>query len=211
MRHLGNTIATGQRCCIVMMQIPDRPDHALICNIDSLPRHLDSAVKETINSPAAQSEEMLAKVLSERRMSNSTKSIMQTLHDSRLLKAEPIANIMMTPSNTMSIPLTDVLKAMGKSLTVPAVVGAENSTIVPMVDLVNQPQISGNTDFKQMADNLIAEAIDLEMIAQRKRNLAATYNPDLALPVKTSPVAAVTVKKSSGRPKKTVAAKASEG
>jgi hypothetical protein len=166
-RHIGKMANTDQRLVVVFMQIPDREDHALVIPTDTLPARYEQAVMEILESTEGQAEESLANILSRRLMPDTGKPVLQALHDGNMLKAVPIANILMMPMPNMPFPLQTVLEGMGRNI--PKTVNP-TSGYNPAVEKYNR---------RAIAQNLLIEAEMLQNEANKKREAAYTAAPEL--------------------------------
>jgi len=184
-RHIGKMVNTDQRLVIVFMQIPGREDHALVIPTDTLPARYEQAVMEILESPEGQADETLANTLHRRLMPDTGKPVLQTLHEAGILKAVPVANIMMLPMPNMPFPLTMILESMGRDVkptsNAPPPVIENSMTAVEKYNqiLVNQ-KIEGVEQRRAIAQNLLIEAEMLEGEARKKRDLAYKNCPEMA-------------------------------
>lgn len=114
-RHVGKIANTDQRCIVAWMQIPNREDHALCIPTDGLPPRLEQAVMQVLESAEGQAEEILANILSRRKMPDSPSStLFEALHNGRHMVAVPVSQVVMFPRPNMPFPLVDILRQMGK-------------------------------------------------------------------------------------------------
>jgi hypothetical protein len=214
-RHLARMSNTDQRVVVVMMQIPDRLDHALIVATDNLPPRWEQHIMTIVESPEAQGDPELANVLARRLMPDTTQTVLVALHEAGLLHAVNIDRVVMFPEPNRPYALRQILQAMNRLVpdeygvvdrlneaAAPPVKGAKpNQIVAAPVPPPNSSQeefkynphtenqtaqVSQNTT--GIASNLLAEAADLEAIAKAKREKAYTFAPHLRpQPRKTAP------------------------
>lgn len=128
-RHVGQIKNTGQRCVVVFMQLPERPDHALVIPTDSLPDRVEHAVMQILESPEGQANPCLAHVMNARLMPEMGRSVLRYLHETGRLQAVPIDNMVMLPMPNMPFPLRKIIEDMGGVVTpAPAPVAAPVET-----------------------------------------------------------------------------------
>ena len=190
-RHLGRMANTDQRIVVVYMQIPGKLDHALIVPIDNLPAQWEQYVMEVLDSKEGQGEENLGEILGRRLVPESKETIFQALHNSGVLQAVPVDNIIMYPAPNQPYPLRKILESMGR--------------LSPKTDAETQkfnPHASNqDADIKQdasgIANNLLTEAALLEEEAQRKRERAFSYAPHLRAQYEKSNKKTITISETS--------------
>lgn len=174
MRHIGKIANTDERCVIAFMQIPNRADHALVIPTDTLPPRFEQAVMDILKSAEGQNEETFAIALSRRLMPDTGKDILTTLHENRMLRAVPCNRILMMPLPNQPIKLTDILARLGR---------LRSDDAYEHTDKFNQHTTNlraGNDEQQRgIANNLLVEARLLETEAQKKRELAYSYSPNL--------------------------------
>lgn len=202
-RHAGKLLNTDQRVVVVMMQIPGREDHALVCPTDTLPPRYEQAVRDLLESNEGQSEEMFANLLSRRFMPDTGRTVLQTLHEENRLIPVPVSQVVMLPHPARPFPLEQILAAMGRK--VPASTATTNAVAPPMPVAQPQAQALAEAALPQAkppttekfnphvvnqqahvsdqnvgtAKNLLIEAEMLEADAQSKRSRAYAMAPSL--------------------------------
>jgi hypothetical protein len=174
MRHVAKVANTDQRCVVAFMQIPNRPDHALICATDTLPPRFEQAVMEVLKSPEGQNEEIFAVALSRRLMPDTGKDILTTLHESGLLQAVETSRILMMPRPNQPVKLTDILQQLGRLPGDPS--PEELDKFNPHT---NNLRAGDSEQRRAIAQNLLLEAQLLEAEAKKKREKAYSYDATL--------------------------------
>lgn len=169
-KHYGVLRGTGTRVAIVMMQVPDSPLRSLIIELDSLPPYHDELLSNVMMSDRAKEASVLADVLGATNVPGTGRSLMMEFHINKLMRSEPIENILLTPNNKTSVPLRDVLASMGK-LGVNAALLADAEQAARQAAEVTDPKVK--------AANLMAEAEMLETQAREKRAMAIALDPSL--------------------------------
>mgnify|MGYP006273607129 CR=1 FL=1 len=114
LKHVGHIINTGKRCAIVFLQIPERTDHALVVDTEALPDRVHDPLMSLIRSNEAQQSQNLGDIMVRRMLPDSTKSMLQELHEMGYLQAQPVTNINLSPRPNTSVRLDEVLQAMGR-------------------------------------------------------------------------------------------------
>lgn len=184
MKHIGRIVNTDQRCVVVYMQIPDAPEYALVIQTDTLPPRTEQAVMGVLQSSEGQGEPILANVLHRRIMPDINQNVLEYLHVNKYLQKISVDNIVMQPTPGHSYPLREILTSMGKL--------GNNTThqniTPPVQSLPDISNISPETAL-QTANNLLIEAELLENDANKKREMAYLYAPELR-PSATDPIVA---------------------
>lgn len=179
-KHVGKMANTDQRLVVVLMQIPQRETHALAIAADNLPPYIEQAVMSIVDSQEGQAAVNLLEVLGRRLMSDSGKSVLQTLHELQLLQPVPVEKVIMLPQPNMPFPLKSIIEAMGGA--VPAS-GPTPTTPTAETEKFNahvQNQTAQSVEEKVgIARSLLVEAMDLEAIASKKREQAYSMAPSL--------------------------------
>jgi hypothetical protein len=174
MRHVAKVSNTDQRCVVAFMQIPDRPDHALICPTDNLPPRYEQAVMEVLKSAEGQNEEIFAVALSRRLMPDTGKDILTTLHENGLLQAVETSRILMMPRPNQPVKLTDILQQLGR---VPG--DPSHEELDKFNPHTNNLRAGDSEQRRAIAQNLLLEAQMLENDAKKKREKAYSYDASL--------------------------------
>jgi hypothetical protein len=179
LRHVGKISNTDERCVIAFMQIPGRSDHALVIPTDTLPPRFEQAVMDVVKSPEGQEEETFAIALSRRLMPDTGKDIFATLHASGMLRAVPVALVIMLPLPNQPIRLVEILSQLGRM---------HETTREPEREKFNPHTTNMNAENSEnrrgIGRNLLLEAEMLESEAARKRTQAYTYDPSLKPKIK---------------------------
>ena len=188
-RHIGKIKNTDQRCVVVFMQLPGREDHALVLPTDNMPARYEQAVMEILESQEGQAEETLADALNRRILPETGQTVLAALHLNKMLEAVPVDNVLMMPRPNMPFPLRQVLTGMGRPIP------DTSHTTLAETQKFNPHEANRKTatvrESAGIANNLLAEAADLEAEARRKRERAYQYAPHLAPVTGAAPEATV--------------------
>lgn len=116
MRHVGKLASTDSKCVVIMMQIPDRLDHALIVESDSLPDLYHQNLMSLVESQEGQANPILANLLGARNMfleGVGNKTVMEALHLGGFLRPIPVESVVMMPTPGQAHNLKDILLQQG--------------------------------------------------------------------------------------------------
>ncbi len=178
MRHIGKTTNTDRRLVVVFMQIPGREDHALVIDTDALPSRYHDDLMAVVQGEG-QASPVLGELLGRRVMPYSGANMLETLHQAGALQPVPVANVLMLPQPNRPIPLTEVLKHMGKAPNQPEVAEQVKQTEYRDNRIVENQAIDRNNEKYQIAANILLEAKMLDEEAARKRESAYEIYPAL--------------------------------
>mgnify|MGYP003137980654 FL=1 len=101
-KHVGALSNTGTRCVIMMRQLPDDRDSALIMETESLPEWAHDDVIRMVDSNTAQATGNLWEV-AQRTVFTNGESILAFAHKAGWLKKVPTSNVDMKPNSTTII------------------------------------------------------------------------------------------------------------
>ncbi len=186
MRHVGKMANTDQRIVVVFMQLPQRPDHALVVPVDNLPQRFEQAVMDVLKTPEGQQAMPFADALHRHRMPESGETILEALHKQGKLVAVPVTNILMLPSPNQPIRLSDILDEQGL-LPQNVAKNFESDKFNPHT--YNQ-KVDISEAAREGARGLLIDAEMLEAEGRKKREAAYAKDPSLranaAAPTKVS-------------------------
>jgi hypothetical protein len=109
-RHVGRLKNTDRRVVVVYMQLPGKPDSALIIDTDALPDQFHEFLMAVVDSDAGQNTKDLAEVLDRRASPDAGMNLMNSMHRRGLMRPEPIDNIVMFPRPNMPFPLAKIIE-----------------------------------------------------------------------------------------------------
>lgn len=194
-RHIGKLKNTDARCVVVFMQLPERPTHALIIPVEGLSPRVEQAVMGVVESREGQAAPTLAFVLERRLFPDTGKNMLTSLHNAGLLKDVPIDQVIMLPRPNMPFPLKDIIEQMGGTVI------SDNSTLPLPEEALGEKfnshtenaKVETSDERKNIALNLLRQADDLSNEANRKRNEAYRFAPELREVADVGEVAAVEI------------------
>lgn len=175
-KHVGRIANTDRRCVVVYMQIPGNEDNALVIDTDALPDRFHDALMTIVDSTEAQQTNDLHTLLARRVMPDTNVDMMNALHQFGLFRPVAIDNVIMYPAPNAPCPLRTIVdfvnneKAGIKST--PENVNLENR------HLENQKSDNAEQNLS-IAHSILAQAVDLENEAQKKREQAYKLAPEL--------------------------------
>lgn len=180
-KHVGRIRNTDRRCVVVYMQIPGNDENALIIDTDALPDRFHDALMDVIDSKEGQEVQHLHTLLSRRVMPDMGIDMMNALHAHGLLRAVDIDNVVMFPAPNAPCPLRTIVDYMNGNPEEKVEMGLlENRFLENQKSDASQGQID-------MANNMLAQAQDLENSANAKREQAYRLVPHLRPQVTDSP------------------------
>mgnify|MGYP001434476850 CR=1 FL=1 len=205
-KHVGALSNTGTRCVIMMRQLPDDRDSALIMETESLPEWAHDDVIRMVDSNTAQATGNLWEV-AQRTVFTNGESILAFAHKAGWLKKVPTSNVDMKPNSTTIIKLDELNKLIieqtgdkdnalpkkeGTDVSGPATVQdnpeSQRRVTTENVDqLANPtppiPQASAPTDGalddSALAANMLAQAKGYEAEAESLKTQAYEMDPSL--------------------------------
>jgi hypothetical protein len=182
MKHVGKVKTTDRRCVVVMMQLPQDPNHSLIIDTESLTPRYEQIIRELVESNEGQAAPDFAQFMTERSVPETGRNILNEFHANGLMRTEPIDNVIMVPFPNQPIPLVDILEAKG---TLPAGIREKEALQQENVNAVVQNlQAMREEERLSMARNKLFEADLIEQEALSKREEAYRIAPELRPKVK---------------------------
>lgn len=192
-KHVGQLVNTQKRVVVVFRELPDEPNTCLVVDTDSLVDWMHDNVITAVESPGAQACANFYEY-AERTVFTDGSNMLQTLHKRNLLQPVPTANVVMTPNNSVQLPL-DELNAIIREQTDGAPVvapptdqlgmaGQEQETLTessaPEVPTMANPDPAAvEVNDVDLAQTMIAQADQFMAEAERLRAEAYELNPAL--------------------------------
>lgn len=188
LRHVGMFANTGRKCVIVLLQTYDEngrvtnPNQCWAIDTDALEDRYHQQLMSLVRDRRAQQLTEIAPLLERTLSETDGLPLFQSLNTGRWrIQPHPIDNIVMTPKNSIRLPLRKVLEAMGRLKT------QENYADNSLQESFDRPGSKYNPyvynmsaeelDMKRgQAQNLVAQAQDLEQQAQALRARASTFD-----------------------------------
>ena len=134
-KHVGTLSNTNKKIVVIFNQIPGREDHALILDTDALPDRVKDVIERVVQSQEGQRAENIGEILNRRMFPDTGELILSHLHSTRRLQPVPIDQVIMLPRPNNPVPLSALLKALGKNTT--PTIDPDTQTLSPE-DLANQ-------------------------------------------------------------------------
>jgi hypothetical protein len=198
-KHIGKILNTDQRVYIVMLQLPEKPTHALVISSDGLPEYLNQAITEVLDTEIAQQQPDLSQALNSRVMPGTNMSVLNALHTAGRLVPISIDSIVLLPTPNHPTPLRLVIEMSGGFVPQPDTAFTKAHPPTPVVDEVaktpltpemterfNPYEHNAKANRDQVAENnaigLIKQAESLEAEAMVKRIKAYNMAPSLRPP-----------------------------
>jgi len=192
-KHVGQLVNTQKRVVVVFRELPDEPNTCLVVDTDSLVDWMHDNVITAVESPGAQACANFYEY-AERTVFTDGSNMLQTLHKRNLLQPVPTANVVMTPNNSVQLPL-DELNAIIREQTDGAPVvapptdqlgmaGQEQETLTESVapevpTMANPDPAAVEVNDVDLAQTMIAQADQFMAEAERLRAEAYELNPAL--------------------------------
>ncbi len=205
-KHVGALANTGTRCVVMMRQLPDDRDSALVIETESLPEWAHDDIIRMVDGDQAQATGNLWEV-ADRTVFTNGQNILAFAHQAGWLRKVPTSNVDMKPNSTTVIKLDELNKIIieqtgdkdnalpkkqGIDVTGPATVQdnpeAQRRITTENVDqLANPtppiPQASAPTDGalddSALAANMLAQAKGYEAEAESLKAQAYEMDPSL--------------------------------
>jgi hypothetical protein len=108
LKHIGRKKDSGVKLAVIFMSLQDEPDQCLVADIDSLNDTLKEDLMDAISSTEGQNSRNLYDLLYRRANRGTGTSILESLHNNRSLIKLKTDDVIMTPSKTDTIVLTEL-------------------------------------------------------------------------------------------------------
>lgn len=178
MRHVGRLKAQPlSRLVVVYKQLPDDPFYALVIFPDRLVKNVDrDELVGLANSDMGQKEEVFANALYRKG------NMLAHFHEMGSLKKIHIDEVEMTPTNTMAIPLREVINQVNRSRGLPELPASASQNAISSADpraADLKESIEQSEQKEAIAKSLLMQAAMLEGDVIKKRNEAYALAPHL--------------------------------
>lgn len=177
-RHVGRIKNTDRRCAVVLPQLPEDPEYALIVDTDALPDYMHESLVGIIDSASGQESMVLGEVLSRRASPDSGLDMLNSLHRRGLLQKQKISNIMMFPRPNSPVDLSVIVDMIAKTKNGEAI-RKEDYNTSPSDRFRDELHNNSQEKIDNISRNLIKEAEMLEQEAHNKREQAYHRSPHL--------------------------------
>ena len=112
MKHVGEV--DNKRVVVVFLQLPEKPEMALVVDADALPERDHEFLMREVQSKEGQDAQNLYELLNRRMMPSTNTTLLTYLHASNRLVPVPVSKVNLLPYPNHRVPLVDVLKEIGK-------------------------------------------------------------------------------------------------
>jgi hypothetical protein len=184
-KHVGEV--DNKRVVIVFLQLPERPDTALVVDADALPERDHEILMREVQSKEGQDAQNLYDLLGRRMMPSTNTTLLMYLHASNRLMPVPVSKVNLLPYPNHRVPLVNVLKELGKTVTQQSV---DEKNFYQSQRDAELDEGNSNT-----AINLITQAEVLEQEArtyrERAYRMAPSLRPNSTVPAPVDPVVVV--------------------
>lgn len=189
MKHVGQIKNTQKRVVVMFRELPNDTDNCLVVDTDALPDWMHDNVISAVESPGAQQSANFYEY-AQRTVFSDGSNMLTTLHAQNRLSKHATTNIVMTPNNSVSVPLNELNDMIREQTGGAPVVAPDDSQLgvaasdaarkpfepsVPRnADVVDntsiaQTMISQAEQFRAEAERLTAEAYEMEPSLKPKR------------------------------------------
>jgi len=107
MKHVGKMKNNGAKCVIAYRTLPGDAYSALVIGTSNLGESYHDALMSTVQDDRAQQANELADVLAVRKFPDGS-NMLEWFHKNGLLRKVPTSGVLVTPSNTVSVPLDEL-------------------------------------------------------------------------------------------------------
>ena len=111
LKHIGKT--GDRKVAIIFRQIPGDEHMCLVIYPDLLPSHLHDPLMKVLESPIGQTAEELADALS-RNLFPDGRNMLQVLHSERMMKRVQTDQVLITPTPTSNVKLSELNKILNE-------------------------------------------------------------------------------------------------
>lgn len=111
LKHIGKN--GDRKVAIIFRQIPGDEHMCLVIYPDLLPSHLHDPLMKVLESPVGQAAEELADALS-RNLFPDGRNMLQTLHNERMMKRVQTDQVLLTPTPTSNVKLSELNKILNE-------------------------------------------------------------------------------------------------
>ena len=109
MKHVG--VYGEKPCVVVLRELPDEPENALICLSGNLDGNLHDDVMAGVDSDEGQAANEISEVFFRRRLSDG-ENMLEALHSRQKLQKVPVDMVKLTPFPNQQVDLTEINKQL---------------------------------------------------------------------------------------------------
>lgn len=185
MKHVGQIKNTQKRVVVMFRELPGDPDHCLVVDTDALPDWMHDGVINAVESPGAQQCANFYEYAQRTVFADGT-NMLNTLHAQDRLSKQATTNIVMTPNNSVKLPLNELNDLIREQTGGAPVVSPDDSQLgVASSDAARKPlepstaQKADVVDNTAIAQNMLSQAEQFRAEAERLTNEAYEMEPSL--------------------------------
>lgn len=187
MKHVGQIKNTQKRVVVVFRELPGDENSCLVVDTDALPDWMHDNVISAVESPGAQQCANFYEYAQRTVFSDGT-NMLNTLHAQKRLSKHATSNIVMTPNNSVKLPLNELNDLIREQTGGKPVVSPDDSQLgVASSDAARKPQAPATTqkqaeaivDNASIAQNMLSQAEQFRAEAERLTNEAYEMDPSL--------------------------------
>lgn len=172
-KHIGQIISTGKRVVVVFREVPGEQASCLVVDTEAMPDWMHDDIIRAVESPAGQAANDFYEY-AQRTMFTDGTNMLQSLHSRGILMKHSIDNILMTPTSSDSIKLSELNKIINDQ--------GGNSTLTESRSTPTQLGMAGKDaalDDSAIAANMLQQATGFETEAKSLRDQAYDLDPSL--------------------------------
>jgi hypothetical protein len=185
MKHVGQIKNTQKRVVVVFRELPGDENSCLVVDTDALPDWMHDNVINAVESPGAQQSANFYEYAQRTVFSDGT-NMLNTLHAQNRLSKHSTTNIVMTPNNSVSIPLNELNNLIREQTGGEPVVKPDDTQLgVASSDAARKPlepstaQKSEVVDNSAIAQSMLSQAEQFRAEAERLTTEAYEMEPSL--------------------------------
>lgn len=188
-KHVGKIKNTQKRVVVVFREIPNDTDHCLVVDTDALPDWMHDDIIRAVESPGAQQSANFYEY-AQRTVFADGSNMLQTLHNSRRLQKVETTNILMTPNNSVSVPLNELNQMIAEQTGGEPAVAPDDDGSLRMANKRGVSETGSNTrptrsteprvvDDTAIAKSMLQQAEQFRAEAERLAAEAYEMSPEL--------------------------------
>ena len=177
-KHIGKIKGSDTKVIVLFMELPEDPGFSLVSSTDAMHDSVKDEILELVASPEAQKEKELAAFLKRRtlRSGEAGVSVLDWLHNRRLIQRVSTNSVIMTPAPNTIIQLDELLNQM-KNIEMGSSLNKKSSKLPDEIPASVMPESrfiksEDPKDIKKIAENLLIEAEMLRNDANKKEESA---------------------------------------
>jgi hypothetical protein len=172
-KHVGQIISTGKRIVVVFREVPGEQTNCLVVDTEAMPDWMHDDMIRAVESPAGQAANDFYEY-AQRTMFTDGTNMLQSLHSRGIMMKHSVDNILMTPTASDTIKLSELNKIINEQ-------GGKTS-LTESRSTPTQLGMAGKDsalDDKAIATNMLQQANGFETEAKSLREQAYDLDPSL--------------------------------